>query len=190
MSLRTTKENKYYIGCKGYPNCKHAIWFPSSAKNVGVTTRKCGTCRGRGTVFLLQMTFDQSQIPPSIPEMLTTCVFCDDRLSQLVSRRGNDGARPPPGEVAIHRNNNRSPPMSRAPQQQQQQMRNNQQRSPPMGRGQQQQNEVLGKRPRPGPAPRGNDSGGAPNCNCGQPCRMFVCKQGANEGTVYIANMH
>jgi DNA topoisomerase-3 len=177
MVLKTTKEKKFYVGCKGYPGCKHAIWFPNSTKDATVTKQVCGTCRNRGRVFLIQASFDPTQIPPSSPEHITGCVFCDGPLGQMVSRRGNDVAPQAP----VRDNNQQRQQYARQPQQPPQRPQQRQNNSPPH-----RNQDVLGKRPRPGPVNGGNNTD-APHCNCGLPCRMFTCKQGDNAGT-FLSN--
>lgn len=42
MVLRTKKNGKgFFLGCRGYPNCNNAIWFPSSVKQATVTDELC-----------------------------------------------------------------------------------------------------------------------------------------------------
>lgn len=42
MVLRTKKDGKgFFLGCRGYPNCNNAIWFPSSVKQATVTDELC-----------------------------------------------------------------------------------------------------------------------------------------------------
>jgi DNA topoisomerase III len=42
MVLRTKKDGKgYYIGCRSYPECKRAVWFPSGVLEASLTNETC-----------------------------------------------------------------------------------------------------------------------------------------------------
>ncbi|CAH1794681.1 unnamed protein product [Owenia fusiformis] len=80
MQLRTKKDgNGYFISCSGYPQCKNAIWLPSSVVSVEVSNTHCEQCRSRPR--LLDFKFRRGSMPPSIPSQYTGCIGgCDDDL--------------------------------------------------------------------------------------------------------------
>jgi hypothetical protein len=46
MVLRTKKDGKgYYIGCRSYPECKRAVWFPSGVLEASLTNETCQQVR-------------------------------------------------------------------------------------------------------------------------------------------------
>jgi hypothetical protein len=53
MVLRTKKEGKgFYIGCRSYPECKRAVWFPSGVLDVTTTSEYCQkVCFKRSFLF-------------------------------------------------------------------------------------------------------------------------------------------
>ena len=58
MVLRTKKDGKgFYLGCKGYPSCNNAIWFPSSIKQATVTDEYC-----ENVIFQIEFFFNFSKI--------------------------------------------------------------------------------------------------------------------------------
>ncbi|EFC39978.1 predicted protein [Naegleria gruberi] len=111
-------DTSLYIGCKGFPNCKSAVWLPKSIEKADLTTEKCNRCSTRSdTVYRLKFTFAQGTLlPPGVNREHTTCVFCDQDFDEafninLNSLNGDSGGASSHG-VLVHNStsNNRNMP--------------------------------------------------------------------------------
>ncbi|XP_057306951.1 DNA topoisomerase 3-alpha-like [Hydractinia symbiolongicarpus] len=90
MFLRKTKEQRWLLGCMGYPNCRNSIFFPSFVLNVSKTESFCSLCKPR--VFCkLNIEFKPGSVPPQLPNTYSGCVGgCDEMLNEILNLNRKD----------------------------------------------------------------------------------------------------
>eukprot|EP01103_Thecamoeba_quadrilineata_P000936 TRINITY_DN10828_c0_g1_i1.p1 TRINITY_DN10828_c0_g1~~TRINITY_DN10828_c0_g1_i1.p1 ORF type:complete len:959 (+),score=147.26 TRINITY_DN10828_c0_g1_i1:12-2888(+) len=86
MILKKKKDNSgYYVGCKGYPNCKNSVWLPAGLKECSVTQIVCSICRPQ-PVFHLSFSFIYGYIP-TLPSDYTACIGgCNSMINELLAQ--------------------------------------------------------------------------------------------------------
>jgi DNA topoisomerase III len=84
MVLKSKKENKgFYIGCRGYPDCRNSIWLPNSIIEAQVTDEYCDKCKPK-RVKKLKFKFERGSVPQHIPLDYITCILCDQELRECL----------------------------------------------------------------------------------------------------------
>ena len=113
MVVKQGKEGNFYIGCKGFPSCRTAIWMPKSITSVEVTSDKCLNCSTRlESVFKtkFKISRDGTFLPSHIQSEHVTCIFCDTDFNEIfsisLSALNQTDSNNESGSVAIHSNSN------------------------------------------------------------------------------------
>lgn len=84
MVLKTKKENKgFYVGCRGYPDCRNSIWLPNSIIEAQVANEYCDRCKPK-RVKKLKFKFERGSVPQHIPLEYITCIICDEELRECL----------------------------------------------------------------------------------------------------------
>lgn len=90
----------FFISCMGFPDCRTAIWFPSSVENVEVLDQTCNNCNTRPQK--IRFRFRRGAYQPFFPDNYESCVGgCDNDLMETLEIRPlRDLAnRNPPGDT-------------------------------------------------------------------------------------------
>ncbi|CAG9137322.1 unnamed protein product [Plutella xylostella] len=79
---------RLYVGCAGYPACRHALWLPPLVKDATLTEDTCPQC---GPDFkLVELSWSNNSVQHLYPAGHRACLGgCDPRLLAVL------GARPP-----------------------------------------------------------------------------------------------
>ncbi|CAL1379749.1 unnamed protein product [Linum trigynum] len=88
MVLKRNRDNKFMVGCSGFPQCRNVVWLPGPVLEATVTTNVCGSCT-QGPVYLIQFKFRQLEIPPGFNVDHLGCIGgCDQTLRELTEMCG------------------------------------------------------------------------------------------------------
>ncbi|RNA12480.1 DNA topoisomerase 3-alpha isoform X1 [Brachionus plicatilis] len=104
MVLRTKKDGKgFYLGCRGYPSCNNAIWFPSSIKQATATDEYCQNCHPK-RVKKIRFKLERTAINFTIPADYTTCVVCDVQFREALELNMSQSRNNMSSTQSIHTN--------------------------------------------------------------------------------------
>eukprot|EP01134_Creolimax_fragrantissima_P003790 CFRG3790T1 len=88
MMLKKTAQDKYMVGCMGYPTCKHALWFEKVAFSIVPLDTHCKRCSSASSVArLVRVEFLSGKMHPSTGPSYSGCIFCDHRLEDALQTR-------------------------------------------------------------------------------------------------------
>ena len=74
-------KNEYILSCRGYPNCKVSVWFPTAVIHAQATDETCEKCK---KVKKINFKFDKKQVPFTLPANYTACILCDVQLKEVL----------------------------------------------------------------------------------------------------------
>lgn len=94
MIIRQMKDNNgSYISCQGFPQCRNAIWFQDSVKEITALDETCAACGGQNKKVKLK--FGQMVSLGLVDEVpaysriegthYITCIVCDEKLRTLLN---------------------------------------------------------------------------------------------------------
>ncbi|KAJ2079951.1 DNA topoisomerase 3-alpha [Coemansia sp. RSA 988] len=99
LNLRSKASGGWMIGCSLYPQCKRAIWIPTSVTSISVSAETCALCQtaSSGPIKLLEICFRRGAAPPGLPTPYRGCVLgCDELINELFEIGGSGRPQPPP----------------------------------------------------------------------------------------------
>lgn len=110
MMLKTRQGGGYYVGCAAFPECRNAVWLPSSTEEASVTQEICPHCQP-GPVHRIRLKFRRSEIPQYMNAVHLGCVGgCDATLKELIEICGTRSSVPSAGFGQAAGRGNQGPP--------------------------------------------------------------------------------
>lgn len=89
MIIRQKKENGgHFLSCQGYPDCRNAVWFPTTVKEISSLDEMCGGCGGENRkvkikfnpVSTLGMVIENPAFSRIEESHYISCFVCDESL--------------------------------------------------------------------------------------------------------------
>ncbi|KAM5263620.1 DNA topoisomerase 3-alpha isoform 2-T2 [Ctenodactylus gundi] len=173
MILKTKKTGGFYLSCTGFPECRSAMWFPSSILELSRDDSVCPVCQPP-PVYRLKFKFKRGSLPPTMPLEFVGCVGgCDKTLQEILGLRFSQGT-PRDSQPSRHLQASQSLNRMDSSQHRHPQPPSNRQTRPSQA-----QTQML----LPLTAAGGSNS---VTCNCGQEAVLLtVRKEGPNRGRLF-----
>lgn len=96
LALKQTKNGKFMIGCRGYPNCKKTVWLDNVTD--ATTGEACPRCR----TATLRLALPASDLPPGLVRggIFHDCIFCHPDAKEAFNIRWSPAASVAPQQAA------------------------------------------------------------------------------------------
>ncbi|XP_032778336.2 LOW QUALITY PROTEIN: DNA topoisomerase 3-alpha [Daphnia magna] len=87
ITLRRKKDNNgFFFSCMGYPQCKNAIWLPTTVQQVEIDAQTCTACPSHPP--LVRFKFNPGAYAPFYPDTHRCCIGgCDPNFMELLGIR-------------------------------------------------------------------------------------------------------
>lgn len=86
MYIKKTREQRFMMGCMGYPKCTSRVFFPSFVLNAQAAETICQRCVPQ-PVLKIKFQFKRGSVPPMMALEYTGCIKCDEMLQEVLNVR-------------------------------------------------------------------------------------------------------
>jgi len=101
VNLKKKKDkNEYFLSCRGYPNCKVSVWFPTAVIHAQATDETCEKCK---KVKKINFKFDKKQVPFTLPASANSSGYS----SNISANRTNSSMNISSSSSSMNRSSNR-----------------------------------------------------------------------------------